>query len=142
MLAALSIFADRHRDVVESIDINPFIVRPNGAAGVDALIVLSWPFPQFKTQNSHLEEEGLPVQREHCGHLVGYFTSETDGLNQVAQIWADTSADERDRRRAALWADPLFAATLSAPQRAADREARRKAGSLSVLANSNPPAVP
>jgi len=40
-LSALSIFASEHRDSIESIDINPFLVRPRGrgAVAVDALIV-------------------------------------------------------------------------------------------------------
>lgn len=56
------------------------------------------------------EAEGLPVQREHCGHLAGYFTSETGPLNQVVQLWAYRDNADRDARRAALWADPRFVA--------------------------------
>lgn len=52
------------------------------------------------------EKEGLPIQTRHCGHLVGYFTTETGTLNQVVQIWAYRDAADRDARRAALWADP------------------------------------
>ena len=38
-LANLSVFAAANADTIESIDINPFIVLPNGAVAVDALIV-------------------------------------------------------------------------------------------------------
>jgi acyl-CoA synthetase (NDP forming) len=40
-LSALSVFAAEHRDSIDSVDINPFFVRPSGkgAVAVDALIV-------------------------------------------------------------------------------------------------------
>jgi acetate---CoA ligase (ADP-forming) len=38
-LAALSVFASEHADALDSIDINPFIVLPQGGVAVDALIV-------------------------------------------------------------------------------------------------------
>ena len=38
-LSRLSVYADRHRDTIETIDINPFIVGPDGATAVDALII-------------------------------------------------------------------------------------------------------
>ncbi|MGH1561405.1 acetate--CoA ligase family protein [Mumia sp. DW29H23] len=41
-LSALSVFAATHRDQLDSIDVNPFLVRPRGRGGVavDALVVL------------------------------------------------------------------------------------------------------
>jgi hypothetical protein len=40
-LVNLSVFAHENAEKISSIDINPFMVRPNGegAAGVDALII-------------------------------------------------------------------------------------------------------
>ena len=38
-LSRLSVFAAANADVLESIDVNPFIVLPHGAVAVDALIV-------------------------------------------------------------------------------------------------------
>ena len=38
-LSRLSVFAHENADRLESIDINPFIVMPEGAVAVDALIV-------------------------------------------------------------------------------------------------------
>src|ERR1035441_8153635 len=55
-------------------------------------------------------KEGLSVQLEHLGRLVGYFTSEVGALNQAVHIWAYENSTDRDRRRAALWADPRFGA--------------------------------
>jgi hypothetical protein len=37
-LCALSEFAVTHRDTIESVEINPFLVRPEGAFALDALI--------------------------------------------------------------------------------------------------------
>ena len=38
-LSKLSVFADANADTIETIDVNPFIVLPDGAVAVDALIV-------------------------------------------------------------------------------------------------------
>jgi len=56
------------------------------------------------------EQEGLPVQAKHCGHLVFYATTETGELNQAVQMWAYKDAADRDARRAALWQEPGFLA--------------------------------
>jgi hypothetical protein len=53
-------------------------------------------------------KEGLAVQTEHLGRLIGYFTSEVGPLNQAVHIWGFEDSADRDRRRAALWADPRF----------------------------------
>ena len=52
------------------------------------------------------QEQILPLQARHCGKCIFYSTSETGTLNQVVQAWAYEDAADRDRRRAALWADP------------------------------------
>jgi hypothetical protein len=51
-------------------------------------------------------EQILPLQTRHCGHCIFYATTETGTLNQLVQAWAYVDAADRDRRRAALWADP------------------------------------
>ena len=38
-LARLSAFAAKNADVIETIDVNPFLALPNGAIALDALIV-------------------------------------------------------------------------------------------------------
>lgn len=38
-LSRLSVYADRHRDAIETIDINPLVVLPKGVMAVDALVV-------------------------------------------------------------------------------------------------------
>ncbi len=54
------------------------------------------------------EREALPVQREHLGHLVGYFTSEIGPLNKIIHIWAYESFVERDARREKMFSDARF----------------------------------
>lgn len=52
------------------------------------------------------QAEILPLQTRYCGRCIFYATSETGVLNQLVQAWAYDDAADRDRRRAALWADP------------------------------------
>ena len=55
-----------------------------------------------------VEEEGIALQKQYLRDLVGYFFSEIGPLNQIVHIWAYPSLDERERRRAALAADPAW----------------------------------
>ena len=50
-------------------------------------------------------DKGLNVQKRILGHLVGYYSVEVGGLNQVIHMWGYDSFDDRVKRRAALWAD-------------------------------------
>lgn len=52
--------------------------------------------------------EGLPVQQELLGQLVGFFTTEFGHLNQVVHLWAYASLDDRAERRARLAGDPRW----------------------------------
>ena len=54
------------------------------------------------------ERAALPLQKKHLGHLVGFFVSEVGPLNQVVHLWAFDSLGDREKRRAALEADPLW----------------------------------
>jgi hypothetical protein len=54
------------------------------------------------------EAEGLALMNEHLGGLVGYFTAETGELNTAVHIWAYADLADRERRRAAMWADPRW----------------------------------
>ena len=48
------------------------------------------------------ETEGLQLQSETLGRLLGYFVSEVSGLNRVVQLWGYDSFEDRLQRRAAL----------------------------------------
>ncbi|SDI17405.1 NIPSNAP family protein [Pseudomonas panipatensis] len=55
------------------------------------------------------QSHALPVQSEHLGRLVGFFTTEFGEANQVQHIWAYDSLDERAACRARMAADPRWA---------------------------------
>ena len=59
-----------------------------------------------------VEEEGIAIQTKHLGELVAYFFSEIGPINEIVHIWAFSSLDDRDRRRAALMDDPDWRAFL------------------------------
>jgi hypothetical protein len=55
------------------------------------------------------EREGLAIQREILGQMVGYYSTEVGpAVNQVVHLWAYDSFEERERRRARLAADPAW----------------------------------
>jgi hypothetical protein len=51
------------------------------------------------------EAEGLATQTRILGRLLGYYSSETGDVNQVIHLWAYEDFAERQKRRAALFAD-------------------------------------
>lgn len=58
------------------------------------------------------EAEGLAVQRETLGNLLGYFHTEVGGLNTMVHLWGYDSFEDRMRRRAALAVEPRWQAYL------------------------------
>ena len=54
------------------------------------------------------EAEGLEVQARILGRMVGYYTVEFGTLNQIVHMWAYENLDEREQRRTALLAHPLW----------------------------------
>ena len=54
--------------------------------------------------------EGRAVQIEHLGPPAGYYTTEVGDVNQVVHLWQYADLADRDRRRAALEADPRWLA--------------------------------
>lgn len=58
------------------------------------------------------EAEGLRLQSEALGRLLGYFVSEVGELNRVVQLWSFDSFEDRLQRRAALSASPEWRAYL------------------------------
>jgi hypothetical protein len=59
-----------------------------------------------------VEENGIAIQKRHLGELVGYFFSEIGPINEIVHIWAFSSLDDREERRARLMADPDWQAFL------------------------------
>ena len=58
------------------------------------------------------EAEGLETQTRILGRLLGYYASETGDVNQVIHLWAYDDLADRQRRRAALFADPVWLAYI------------------------------
>ena len=63
------------------------------------------------------EREGLPLQRDHLGEPFGWFTTEVGNVNQIVHMWLYQDLNDRQRRRAAMLADPRWPsyASQSAP---------------------------
>jgi NIPSNAP protein len=60
-------------------------------------------------------EEGIAIQQEILGGLVGVFTTEIGALSTYTSLWRYDSFDERERRRGRLQADErwrLFLGTI------------------------------
>ena len=61
------------------------------------------------TIKSHLKlysELGKPAQSKHLGNPLLSATTETGNPNEYTHIWVYKNAGDREKRRAALWADP------------------------------------
>ncbi len=59
------------------------------------------------------ETEGLPLQRQYLGAMVGYYTTEIGALNRTMSMWAYNDLADRTERRRALFADERWRAFLS-----------------------------
>jgi hypothetical protein len=56
------------------------------------------------------ETEGIPLQLEHLGHLIGWFTVDVGALSTVVSLWGYESAGDREERRRRLNADERWQA--------------------------------
>jgi len=51
------------------------------------------------------ESEGIELQREHLGDLIGVFTTDIGALSTYTALWGYASYADREERRAQLQAD-------------------------------------
>lgn len=58
------------------------------------------------------EKHGLSVQTKHLGQPALYGVTETGPINTYVHVWAYESAADREKRRAAMQADPDWIAFL------------------------------
>jgi hypothetical protein len=58
------------------------------------------------------EKHAYPVQQRYLGKPVVFTTSEIGPLNQVVHLWAYADLAEREAKRNAMQADPLWNAYL------------------------------
>lgn len=54
------------------------------------------------------EKEGIAIQSEILGNLIGWFTTDIGDLSTVVSMWGYESLAEREKRRADLRRDPRW----------------------------------
>jgi hypothetical protein len=59
------------------------------------------------------EEEGIAIQQEILGGLIGVFTTDVGALSTYTSLWGYGSFGEREQRRARLQADDRWKAFLA-----------------------------
>ncbi len=52
--------------------------------------------------------EGMAIQTGHLGTLIGWLTQDIGTVNDVVHIWQYDDLADRERRRAAMEADPAW----------------------------------
>jgi hypothetical protein len=62
------------------------------------------------------EEEGIPIQQEILGGLVGAFTTEIGALSTYSTLWRYDSFAEREEKRGRLQSDPRWKEFLAKVQ--------------------------
>jgi hypothetical protein len=58
-------------------------------------------------------DEGIELQQQYLGNLLGWFTVDVGELSSVVSLWGYESYGERERRRAELQADDRWQAFLA-----------------------------
>lgn len=58
------------------------------------------------------QSEGIVIQKEILGNLIGWFTVDVGGLSSISAMWGYENYAERERRRAILSADERWQAFL------------------------------
>lgn len=66
----------------------------------------------LRTQMAFYEKHGLAIQKRHFGEPLAWLVSETGDVNTYVHIWVYEDAADRNRRRAALMADPEWQAYI------------------------------
>jgi len=51
------------------------------------------------------EDEGIAIQKEILGNLLGWFTTDVGALSTVVSMWGYADSGQRDERRAQLQQD-------------------------------------
>jgi hypothetical protein len=59
------------------------------------------------------EQEGIALQQEYLGNLLGWFTVDVGELSSVVSLWGYEGYGERERRRAELLKDERWQAFLA-----------------------------
>jgi hypothetical protein len=54
------------------------------------------------------EELAWPLQKQYLGNCLGFYTSIEGKLHRVVHLWGFADQGDRERRRAAMYADPAW----------------------------------
>lgn len=74
------------------VDLRIYTCRPNC---VDAFVAL-------------YRDHAWPLQQKYLGRCLGWYVTTEGQLNQVVHLWGYESLADRERRRAAMAADPAW----------------------------------
>jgi len=58
------------------------------------------------------EKHGFAVQKRHFGEPLAWLVAESGDVNSYVHIWVYESAEDRNRKRTALYADPEWLAYI------------------------------
>ena len=59
------------------------------------------------------EEKAWPLQQKYLGKCLGWYTTVEGALNTVVHMWGYADQGDREKRRAAMAADPAWGTYLS-----------------------------
>jgi hypothetical protein len=65
------------------------------------------------------KEHAWDLQQKYLGNCLGWYVAAEGTLNQVVHIWGYTDQGDREKRRAAMQADPMWAVYLKHSEEAA-----------------------
>jgi len=60
----------------------------------------------LRKQMAAYEKYGLAVQKKYFGEPLGWLVAESGDVNSYVHIWVYQDAEDRNRKRAALYKDP------------------------------------
>ena len=66
------------------------------------------------------EKMGMAVQTRIQGQMIGYFTVEVGGVNQIVHMWGYENMADRERRRTELWQNEEWLAFVEAVRQSGD----------------------
>ncbi len=112
--AALGALREQENKLLKTTDFSPIrkvadgFTRRIGGSGAMIVDHRTYDFHPGKA-NAWIEayrDLGLPVQAKHLGQLLLFAVTEAGPINQAVFLWAYEGLGDRDRRRAAMAADP------------------------------------
>jgi hypothetical protein len=82
------------------------------SGGIPVLLDVRTYHVKPNTMKPHMDlyaEHGFPVQKKHLGEPLAYLTTESGAdVNCYIHIWVYENAADRERKRAAMIADPAW----------------------------------